>query len=126
MHVWLDRLLENYPGQLKGVNIDRPGYVRRQIYNWLLEKRFGGLSAAGLASRFGQLSASDWTGLVSTALDRERWGRLRGMLLRRANAAQTLWTGLRPLREITTIAQFGNWAVTTLPTDETKDPAASG
>jgi glycosyltransferase involved in cell wall biosynthesis len=113
MHVWLDRLLENYPAQLTGVTIDRPGYVRRQVYNWLLERRFGGLTTAGFMRRFGLLSVQDWVRLAATAFDLESWRRLGGMLLRRKGAAQTQWAGLRPLSEIANIKQFGDWIATT-------------
>ena len=109
MHVWLNRLLEHFPKELKGVKIDRAGYVRRQIYNWLLQKRFGGLSSGGLFRNFRLLSAADWAGLAATLTDRESWRRFGGILSRRTGAAQSQWQGLRPLDEPCDIAAFSRW-----------------
>jgi glycosyltransferase involved in cell wall biosynthesis len=107
-HVWLSRLLENYPGELAGVRIDRAGYVRRQVYSWLLEKRFGRVAWGELVRRFGLLSTSDWVGLAATAFDGESWRRL-GSVFSKTGAAQTQLGQYRPLPGISDIAEFANW-----------------
>lgn len=109
MHVWLDRLLDRFPKELSGVKIDRAGYVRRQIYNWLLQKRFGRMSWSSLAHRFRLLSAGDWAALGLTAFDRESWRRLYATFARRGGTAQAQWQRLRPLEEGGDIASFGKW-----------------
>jgi glycosyltransferase involved in cell wall biosynthesis len=116
MHVWLNRLLENYPRELSGVAVDRAGYVRRQVYDWLLQKRFGGLGWTDLARRFGLLSAKDWSLLASTVVDRESWRRLGGVVSSGAGAAETQWQGLQPLTDIADITEFSEW-LSLNPTD---------
>jgi glycosyltransferase involved in cell wall biosynthesis len=107
-YVWLQRLLERFPRELAAEKIDRPGYVRRQVYNWLLQKRFGRLGWPDLARRFGLLSAGDWAGLGMTAFDRASWRKLVATLTR-ANSAQAQWNRLRPLDGVQDIAGFAEW-----------------
>ena len=108
MHVWLSRLLVQFPAELAGATIDRAGYVRRQVYNWLLQKRFGRLTWAELMRRLGLLSAADWTGLGMTAFDRASWSKLT-TTLSRAGSAQAQWNRLRPLDDVPDIAEFAAW-----------------
>jgi hypothetical protein len=108
MHMWLQMLLDRFPTELKGVQIDRAGYVRRQVYNWLLQKRFGRIGLNDLFRRLALLSAADLLALGSTAFDRESWRRLVAMVSR-AGSARTQWQGLQPLDDIRDIAQFGTW-----------------
>jgi len=107
-YVWLQRLLERFPSELANEKIDRPGYVRRQVYNWLLQKRFGRLGWSDLAKRFGLLSSTDWMSLGMTAFDKASWQKLAATLSR-ANSAQAQWSRLRPLDGVQDIAGFADW-----------------
>ena len=120
-HMWLNRLLEHFPTELKGVAVDRAGYVRRQIYNWLLQKRFGRIGWPGLARRFALLSAADWARLGLTLFDTESWQRLYAIVAARNGAAQTQIGRLRPLDDVADIAGFSRWLSAsgrTLPSEE--------
>jgi len=107
-YMWLDRLLHRFPAELKGVKIDRAGYVRRQVYNWILQKRFGRISGGELSRLFGLLSIADWAALGTTAFDRQSWRRL-GSIFSRRGSAQAQWNRLRPLDDVKDIAGFAAW-----------------
>lgn len=110
MCAWLLDLKSRYPEELKGIKIDQRGYVRRQVYSWLLQRRYGGISSGELASRFANLSIGNWARLLATAIDGESWRRLGRLLrLRRKSQAETLWHGLMPLPEIANIREFAGW-----------------
>jgi hypothetical protein len=110
MCVWLLDLKAHYPKELEGTEMDRPGYVRRQIYSWLLQRRYGGVSTRQLATRLRSLSTGDWARLVATAFDAESWRRLGRLLrLRRKSQAETLWHGLMPLVRVADIQEFAEW-----------------
>ncbi|MEQ1591150.1 MAG: glycosyltransferase family 2 protein [Thiobacillaceae bacterium] len=110
MYVWLLDLKARYPEELKGIEIDQRGYVRRQVYSWLLQRRYGGISTSDLASRFASLSVDNWARLLATVIDGESWLRLGRLLrLRRKSQAETLWHGLIPLPEISDIREFAEW-----------------
>jgi glycosyltransferase involved in cell wall biosynthesis len=111
MHVWLNRLLEQFPRELAGVEVDRAGYVRRQVYSWLVQKRYGAFSWRDLMSNFGLLPASDWARAGQTLFDGESWRRLGLMLSRKTGAAKAQWKLLRPLEGIDDIAEFSRWLV---------------
>ena len=113
MHVWLDRLLDRFPKQLQGVEIDRAGYVRRQVYHWLLQRRFGALSWRDLARRFGLLSAADWSRLALTWLDPESWRRLRSIVAPSADRVGTQLTRQQPLEGVPDIAAFARFIAKT-------------
>jgi hypothetical protein len=110
MCAWLLDLKARYPGALKGIEIDQRGYVRRQVYSWLLQRRYGGINTGELASRFAGLSVANWARLLAAVLDGESWRRLGRLLrLRRMSQAETLWHGLIPLPEILNIREFAEW-----------------
>jgi glycosyltransferase involved in cell wall biosynthesis len=110
MCAWLANLKAHYPSDLKGIEIDRRGYVRRQVYSWLMQHRYRGISTRELLSRFARLSLSDWTRLLATILDGKSWRRL-GRLLRhgRKSQVEVLWHGVMPLPAITNIRDFSVW-----------------
>lgn len=110
MGAWLLDLKEKYKDELKGVDMDWPGYVRRQVHSWLLQRRYGGISTEELLSRFAGLSLHNWARLLATVFDAESWRRL-GLLLKlgQKSQAETLWHGLMPLPEITNIREFATW-----------------
>jgi len=110
MCVWLLALKTRYPEKLKGIEMDQRGYVRRQVYSWLLQRRYGAISTGKLASLFANLSLGNWARLLATAFDGESWRRLGCLLpFRRKSQAETLWHGLRPLPDIANIREFAKW-----------------
>jgi hypothetical protein len=109
MHVWLNRLLDQFPSALEGVEVDRAGYVQRQVYNWLLQKRFGTLAWQGFVRRLGLLSAADWAKLGLALFNAQSCRRLGSMLWPNAGAAQTQWQGLEALDDVPDIAEFHQW-----------------
>lgn len=107
---WLLDLKSHYSADLESVDIDWQGYVRRQVYTWLLQRRYGGISTGQLMSRFANLSRSNWICLLATFVDGESWRRLGRLLrYRRQSQAETLWNGLMPLPGISNIREFSNW-----------------
>ena len=111
MHTWLDMLLATFPGDLHGVRVDRRGYVRRQVYAWLMQLKLGALDPGELLMRFRQLRFRDWLALSATALDRESWQRLTQMFSARSKSSiEQQWSGLTPLPNIRNITEFANWA----------------
>lgn len=112
MHVWLSMLKRAYPEQLNGVELDRRGYVRRQVYAWLMQFRLGAISGKTLAGRFRSLSFKDMLGLPASLLDTESWRRFfRIFGLARRSDAEQQWAGLIPLDDVQDIAQFVSWYV---------------
>lgn len=110
MCVWLIDLKSHYSEALKEINIEWRGYVRRQVYSWLLQRRYGGISTGVLLSRFANLSPGNWLRLMATAFDGESWRRLTRLLrCRPTNQAETLWHSLMPLPEVADIREFVEW-----------------
>lgn len=110
MCAWLLRLKRHYAQELAGIEIDRPGYVRRQVQSWILQYRYGGLDGRGLASRVRLLTGADWGHLLTAGLDSENWRRVfRALGARREKQVQTLWTGLQPLDGVTNVREFAAW-----------------
>lgn len=110
MYSWLLDLKARYPAELKDVEIDQRGYVRRQVYSWFLQQRYGGISTKILVSRFAGLSIDNWARLLTSIFDTESWRRLGCLLLRRRKSqAETLWYGLVPLPGIANIQEFAEW-----------------
>lgn len=110
MYAWLLDLKARYPVELKDVEIDQRGYVRRQVYSWLLQQRYGGISAKKLVSRFADLSIDNWVRLLTAIFDSESWRRLGRLLVRRRKSqAETLWHGLAPLPAVANIREFAEW-----------------
>jgi glycosyltransferase involved in cell wall biosynthesis len=111
MHAWLRLLAETYPDELRGVEIDRSAYVRRQIAFTLLQFRQGAISGAELARRGRRLKAGDWLRLAGVVGDGTAWRRLPRLLeFARRDRARQHWPGLRPLPEVADIGQFAAWA----------------
>jgi hypothetical protein len=110
MHVWLDLLLKNYPEHLTGTNIDRAGYVRRQVFAWVMQKRLSGLTWSELTRRFGLLSLSDWLGLAFIIFDGGSWSRLmRQLSASGKSSVEVQWHGLQPLSNVDNIRVFAHW-----------------
>jgi glycosyltransferase involved in cell wall biosynthesis len=110
VYVWLLDLKAHYPKELEGVEIDRSSYVRGQIYTWLQQFRYGGLSTRELAVRLGCLSFDDGCRLVTTIFDAMSWRYLgRFLRIRKKSQAEILWHGLMPLSGIADIREFAAW-----------------
>lgn len=111
MHVWLDLLKKNYPDLLTEVEVDRPGYVRRQFYAWFMQKKLGAITTGDFLRHLGLLSLSDWAGILASAVDKASWQRLLRVLFtgRRKSDAEAQWHGLRPLDNVSDIGQFALW-----------------
>ncbi len=109
---WLLTLKEQYPRELQGVTIDRPGDVRRQAYSWLVQRRYGGITTTELASRLRRLPARDALRLLSTAFDAESWRRLvRFVRFGRKTQTEALWQGVTPVADVSNIREFSAWAI---------------
>ncbi len=105
MHMWLDRLLKRFPFELRGVTVDRAGYIRRQVYFWILQKHLGRVGWSGLANRFRLLRVTDWARLGFTVFDAESWRRLLAMA-GNAGSAKSQIAQLIPLEGCQDIAHF--------------------
>ena len=107
---WLLKLKDRYPAALDGVEIDRGAYVRRQVYAWLVQRRYGGITTGELASRFTRLSPGDWMRLFGTVLDAESWRRLwRFVGSRRKTQTKAMSDGMMALSGIAGIRDFSVW-----------------
>ncbi|MBU4220129.1 MAG: glycosyltransferase [Euryarchaeota archaeon] len=110
MHVWLTLLKSNYKNHLDGIEINRAGYVRRQVYSWYLQYKFGTISLRDLLIMTRKLSTGDWLGLFSSIVDKASWLRLwRILRYSKNNKMQNLWYGLHPLDNISNIEEFASW-----------------
>lgn len=110
MHIWLALLKSNYKDRLDGIEISRAGYVRRQVYSWYLQYKFGAISLRDLLIRTRKLSIGDWLGLFSSIVDKASWLRLwRILRFSKSNKMQNLWYGLHPLDNISNIKEFASW-----------------
>ena len=110
MYVWLCMLKQAYPQQLNQVNVNRGGYVRRQVYAWLVQCRMGELSWREGITRLCSLSTKDKLHLLSTVTDPESWRRLLKVFsLNKKDKVGQQWQGLRPLENIKNIAEFSAW-----------------
>ncbi len=110
MCAWLLDLKNHYPVALKDNKIERRDYVRRQVYSWLLQRRYGGINTKELASRFARLSIGDWFHFLAAIFDGTSWQHLSRLLrFRRKGQVETLWQGLSPLPKVTNIREFAQW-----------------
>lgn len=118
MGAWLHDLKKTYPVELEGIDMDWRGYVRRQVYAWLIQHKYGGITTAELLQRFASLSLRRWAGLLTTTFDPESWRRLI-RLLRAGNKSQaeSQWHALKPLSNVANIREFAHWL------DRTRPPA---
>ena len=109
MGAWLHDLKAEYPAELKGIKMDWSGYVRRQVYSWLLQYRYGGIDRSELISCFTSLSVKNWCRLFTSAYDAESWRRLGRMLFGKKSQAESLLVALKPLPEVADIREFSQW-----------------
>ncbi len=110
MCVWLMHLKTNYVDKLEGIEIDRPSYVRRQVYSWMRDLRYGAIGIPILLNRLSMMRLDDWRSCMTAVCDFENWQRfiqLLGSFWN--NKASSLWRGLEPLDGIDTIHEFSQW-----------------
>jgi glycosyltransferase involved in cell wall biosynthesis len=114
MHMWLNLLKDNLNNYLSDTEVNRGGYVRRQVFSWYMQRKFGALSATEFLMNFKLLSVGDWLGVCATILDVASWNKLRTMLSASFKSkAEMQWNSLQKLPEkIVDIAQFAKWIET--------------
>lgn len=118
MYVWLELIKSNYKEALKNTKINRAPYVRRQIYFWYVQYKFGALSLKDVFRYIRNLSLGDWVGLFSTLFDKASWKLVWSYLrFRKSNKIETFYgDGVKPLDNITNIKEFAKFILN-------KDPA---
>ncbi len=114
MHIWLNFLKNNYQDKLKGVQVSRSNYVRRQIYYWYMQYKLKVLSLRSLRERLIDLSAQDWIGFLEFITDKESWLRLLRVIKSHKNSnIQKVFYGTSALDNVSNIKEFKNWVVKT-------------
>lgn len=109
-HVGLSLLKTNFQDKLKGVEISRPNYVRRQVYYWYMQYKSGVISFGDLMGMASNLSLMDWARLFLSVMDRESWIRVFRMFkFSGRNDIQKIWYGLCPLDGVLNIKEFRDW-----------------
>jgi len=112
MHVWLNSLKIDYHDKLKGINISRSNYVRRQVYYWCRQYGSKVISFNDFAARIAKLSFIDWIRLFLSVADGESWKRIFRMLdISEKTDIQRTWGGLCPLNGVSNIKEFRAWIV---------------
>ena len=106
----LTRLKQNYPRELAAVDIDRSGYLIRQVYFWLLQFRYHLVGLKELRRRFAILSLWDWISLLRGTFRISNVQRLyRGLRAARGSLMQALWHNLVPLDGPRNIRELAQW-----------------
>lgn len=120
MHMWLNLLKKNLGDRLMGIEVDRAGYVRRQVFAWYMQRKLGVLGTVDFLVNLRLLSVRDWCGLLSSVFDKASWDRFSRMIgSSRKSKAELQWNSLQPLPGVTDIAQFSDW-ITNRATPEQK------
>lgn len=120
MHMWLNLLKKNLNAKLVDVEIDRGGYVRRQVFAWYMQKKLGVLSGAEFLANLRLLSMRDWGGLLLSFFDKASWRRFATIISSSSKStAEIQWNSLQPLPGVVNIAQFSDW-ITNQATPEQK------
>ena len=109
-HVWLMLLKENFKEYLEGVEISRANYVRRQVYFWYCQFKYGSMKLSELVKNFGKLTFIDWLGLISSAWDKKSL-KILGALIRLTKGikVETFYYEPKVLKEVSNIKDFANW-----------------
>ena len=120
MHMWLNLLKKNLGDKLKGVEVDRGGYVRRQVFSWHMQNKLNVLNRADFLLNLRLLSLRDWIGLTLSFFDKASWSRF-GKIIQSSqkSSAELQWSSLEPLPGVVNIAQFSDW-ITYQATSEQK------
>jgi glycosyltransferase involved in cell wall biosynthesis len=110
MCVWLSHLKKTDESELAGVEIDRPGYLLRQVYYWISQCIYGIAPWSQFVRRIRLLSPSDWILLMGAAVRPQTLQRMiRTFLARPKTHVELLWSNLLPLRGPRNIREFAQW-----------------
>ena len=110
MCVWLIHLKEIYGPKLGDIEIDRPGYLIRQVYYWLSQYIYGVIPWNQLLRRIRLLSFGDWISVMGAAVRPQTLQRMfRTVRIRRKTHAELLWQNLLPLQGPRDIREFAQW-----------------
>lgn len=110
MCIWLERLRQDYPDLLSGVEPSRPDYVVRQLRTWYTQARLGRLTPREALGRMRLLEPGDWLALLRGLAKRDNLRAASSQLrVRRDDHAQQLWYGLNRLAGVHDIAGFAEW-----------------
>jgi len=110
MYAWLKLLKSNYSEKLQGIEINRAGYVRRQVYSWYQQYKTGTVTTKSLLRWFGMLSFRDWMGLFSSVIDRRSWQRIVSLVVgSQKNQVGQVFQDATPLKQISNIREFASW-----------------
>lgn len=107
---WLGMLREERPDALRGVRVDRGGYVRRQAYFWLRQARLGHVSWGECFGTLWRFGMGDLLRIPLGVLDGRSWSKA-GTLFRggRRRKSDLYWGGLEPLPSVRSIEGFSQW-----------------
>lgn len=109
MYQWLNRLKLNYRAQLEQIEINRPAYVRKQIYWWYVQYKGYGLPFKRIISYFRMLSFKDWLGLFLSVVDLWSWKLLwRALKSNGDDRFKKMWSGLRPMEKVSNIKAYAD------------------
>ena len=110
MYVWLNLLKSSYKEKLKNIEVNRSGYVRRQVYSWYQQYKAGVANSFDLARWFRMLSPGDWCGLFYSVFDKRSWQKL-GLLVfgQKKNQVNQVFEDAIPLKNISNIREFADW-----------------
>jgi glycosyltransferase involved in cell wall biosynthesis len=101
----LQRLQEDFPDEVRGVEISRPQYVAHQVYSWYQRWRLGWLPGRELARLLRRLTPRDWVDLVRGLAERVDLEMVRRRLrVNRAEPAREFMPGMRELPDVHDIA----------------------
>lgn len=110
MYMWLNLLKTNFSDKLQGIEINRPGYVRRQVYSWYQQYRAEMVNPRELLKWFGMLSLSDWVGLIASIFDKRSWEQIGSLFFGGKDyQVQNVWQEAIPIKKISNIKEFVNW-----------------
>ena len=111
-HVWLNLLKENHKNFLGDIKICRRNYVRRQIYFWYCQCRYGTMPLKEMAKLLGKLTPLDWLGLCSITWDPKSWKMLGALIkLFKSSKVEAFYYGPRFLDGISTVKEFADWII---------------
>jgi glycosyltransferase involved in cell wall biosynthesis len=106
-------LKSDFPDALAGIELDRGEYAWQQAYSWYVQRRHGSLSNRDVLRRLRMLEARDYKHLARRLVGGLRPATIRRWLpLGREAGTAALWPGMRPIPEVSDIAQFAAWIET--------------
>lgn len=111
IYICLSQVASDYAAELEGLDVDRAQYVFSQLIWWYAQVRLGILPMRGLAARLRRLRRGDWALIAKTLPGRMvrlgRWLRLDS-----SDPTPRMFPDMRPLPQVSGIAEFGRWLAT--------------